>query len=456
MNISRSNFADNLPEIVDQINKSYFVTFDLELSGIHTGSKNSVQGRRQTLQERYKEIKEAAERFQVIQFGICIVSVDKNENKYILRPYNFNVSPISENKFGLNREYTVQASALEFLAEHNFNFNTQLISGVRYLSHDEEKQIIDREDRLASEPKEDISVDEQSKQFVADFKQNIQEWLDDPNPLYDFLNITTPSQCMNGYQKRLVHQIVRAEFPSLATIGKPTFVQVVKNDPAADKFKREERRAKFDKDLQKAIGLRHLIDALFKSKKPLVGHNLITDLVYLYQCFIGNLPDTEKEFAAIIHAAFPVVLDTKYVATCVGDTLHNSSNLQGLFESFALQKLPTAELAIGHTSYSLRDCAHEAGYDAYITAYVLLKAAGRYNSYLQAFKKEGESNAEEMAAAKLMEHIYYTELMSEESKHIEDEGFLPPFGKNGFGGFWASWCNKLRVNGTAESEFILK
>lgn len=125
-------------------------------------------------------------------------------------------------------------------------------------------------------------------------------------PLYDFLNITTPSQCMNGYQKRLVHQIVRAEFPSLATIGKPTFVQVVKNDPAADKFKREERRAKFDKDLQKAIGLRHLIDALFKSKKPLVGHNLITDLVYLYQCFIGNLPDTEKEFAAIIHAAFPV------------------------------------------------------------------------------------------------------------------------------------------------------
>lgn len=83
-----------------------------------------------------------------------------------MRPYNFNVSPTSENKFGLNREYTVQASALEFLAEHNFNFNTQLISGVRYLSHDEEKQIIDREDRLANEPKEDISVDEQSKQFV--------------------------------------------------------------------------------------------------------------------------------------------------------------------------------------------------------------------------------------------------------------------------------------------------
>lgn len=150
------------------------------------------------------------------------------------------------------------------------------------------------------------------------------------------------------------------------------------------------------------------------------------------------------------------VLDTKYVATCVGDTLHNSSNLQGLFECFALQKLPAAELAIGHTSYSIRDCAHEAGYDAYITAFVLLKAAGRYNSYLQAFKKEGESNTEEMAAAKLMDHIYLAELMSEESKHIEDEGFLPPFSKNGLGGFWGSWCNKLRVNGTAESEFILK
>lgn len=125
-------------------------------------------------------------------------------------------------------------------------------------------------------------------------------------PLYDFLNISTAGQTINGYQKRLVHQIVRSKYPNLTTLGKSTFVQVVKNDPAAEKLKREERRARFDKDLQKGVGLRHVIDALFKSRKPLIGHNLFTDLINLYKCFVGGLPETVKEFGALIHGTFPM------------------------------------------------------------------------------------------------------------------------------------------------------
>lgn len=57
------------------------VTFDLELSGIHRAatSKNPTLGRRQHLEERYREVKEAAERFQILQFGLTTVSVNDKE-----------------------------------------------------------------------------------------------------------------------------------------------------------------------------------------------------------------------------------------------------------------------------------------------------------------------------------------------------------------------------------------
>lgn len=103
-----------------------------------------------------------------------------------------------------------------------------------------------------------------------------------------------------------MHQIVRSTFPNLTTLGKGTFVQVIKQDPAADKLKREERRARFDKDLTRSIGLRHLIDVLFMSRKPLVGHNLFTDLINMYECFIGPLPETAREFGQLVHKTFPM------------------------------------------------------------------------------------------------------------------------------------------------------
>jgi poly(A)-specific ribonuclease len=92
----------------------------------------------------------------------------------------------------------------------------------------------------------------------------------------------------------------------LTTLGKSTFVQVVRTDPVAEGLKREERKARFHRDLQKAIGLRHVVEAIFESRKPLVGHNLFTDLINLYDCFIGPLPNTAREFGVIIHEIFPM------------------------------------------------------------------------------------------------------------------------------------------------------
>jgi hypothetical protein len=48
---------------------------------------------------------------------------------------------------------------------------------------------------------------------------------------------------------------------------------------------------------------------------PLVGHNLFMDVVYLWQCFYGGLPDRVEEFATLLHEKFPMLIDTKYIFT---------------------------------------------------------------------------------------------------------------------------------------------
>ena len=82
MDVNRYTFQNKLPLILNAIATSRFVTFDLELSGIpakQTGQArapgNSSDGK-QTLQERYEETKQAAERYQILQLGLTCVEED--------------------------------------------------------------------------------------------------------------------------------------------------------------------------------------------------------------------------------------------------------------------------------------------------------------------------------------------------------------------------------------------
>lgn len=108
---------------------------------------------------------------------------------------------------------------------------------------------------------------------------------------------------MTKYQKAIVHQIVRTRFPKLQCQGKDTFICVTR--ASGEPVSRNE-------ELDLAIGLRHVIDELFNPQKPdgskhvLVGHNCFLDLLHLYNCFIGKLPQSVVEFAEIIHKSFPM------------------------------------------------------------------------------------------------------------------------------------------------------
>lgn len=133
----------------------------------------------------------------------------------------------------------------------------------------------------------------------------------------------------------------------------------------------------------KKLEISGLSKALTAKSRVLVGHNLFTDLIFLYQAFIGSLPSTITEFQQKIHALFPMVIDTKYMAT--RETLTNSrqaSSLQDLHEDLKSQRTPQICLDGPFKSYQTRQVLHEAGYDSYLTAQIVLKLAAKLDASL--------------------------------------------------------------------------
>lgn len=44
------------------------------------------------------------------------------------------------------------------------------------------------------------------------------------------------------------------------------------------------------------MGITQVIEDLINAKKPIVGHNMMYDIIFLYNQFIADLPDTYENF----------------------------------------------------------------------------------------------------------------------------------------------------------------
>jgi poly(A)-specific ribonuclease len=103
---------------------------------------------------------------------------------------------------------------------------------------------------------------------------------------------------------------------------------------------------------------------LKNKRHVLVGHNLFTDLVFIYQAFIADLPDDVSIFEECIHRLFPYVIDTKYMATHASGSMGAGSSLKELCAGLKPQPLPIVVLDEKHIAYGGLDKDHEAGYDS--------------------------------------------------------------------------------------------
>jgi poly(A)-specific ribonuclease len=64
----------------------------------------------------------------------------------------------------------------------------------------------------------------------------------------------------------------------------------------------------------KEMGFTMIAEVMINSKKPIVGHNLMYDILFFYNQFIDSLPPTYLDFAKAWTDIFETTIDTKCMA----------------------------------------------------------------------------------------------------------------------------------------------
>ncbi|KAL3467732.1 ribonuclease H-like domain-containing protein [Aspergillus heterothallicus] len=530
MDVTAQTFPYHLPKMLEDLASSTFVAIDLEFSGIATGTQGRA-GPPQSLQQRYQEVKEGADKYQVLQVGLTFCHEDTDPAKYTLKPYNLYLSPIIDRRLEVERNWSFQSSAIEFLLENKFNMDSLYRSGVSYISRDEEKEavakVIKRQNRATTNTSLDVKdTDYESLAFLHVARQLVDEWLALGKKREKFLNIPPPTSeiksqglksmpsLLNRFQKRLVHQLIEVEYPSLVTIGKPTFVQIIEYDEEREKAVRDRRVQWVRERAWNEAGFRWVAEALaggdlsqlspnyftgikansshtdltksttefadeFKARlkacRPiLVGHNLFMDLIYFFRCFFGPLPDKLEDFQSLAHEHFPILIDTKYLATHDCGSINPTSSLQEINDKLMQTPLPMMSIHPHFARYGLQKVDHEAGYDSLLTAQVFIKLSAQLDMVDEA-EQTPTTRVDEKTHTTVHHNLnnrfsqLHVEVMSERSigsaakTDIKADAVLKENPANRIqysikksviprsdSRFWGVYGNKLRVFGTLE------
>lgn len=74
-----------------------------------------------TSNERYDKLRRSVQHFIIMQIGICTFRFVQDKNKYEASRYTFYIFPKSF--ASVDNKFMCQASSLEFLCQHDFDFN---------------------------------------------------------------------------------------------------------------------------------------------------------------------------------------------------------------------------------------------------------------------------------------------------------------------------------------------
>ncbi|KAI7505337.1 CAF1-domain-containing protein [Hortaea werneckii] len=434
MNVDKVSLYPFILDILTDISESRFVAIDLELSGVPTKQIRHQAGK-PSLQERYAETKEAAERYQILQIGVTCVQQDAENGKYVLRPYNFDLSPIIEERgLDVERIFSFQSGACEFLLKAGFDMARPYTHGVPYLSRDESREArqkhAKRQDKSAMADIQIKPTEVESLAFLERVRTQINDWISKRarNSAGDSVEILAagaetvaedqPVPELSRFERRLIHQLVRAEYPDFVTVSRHTCIQIVPFDKAREERIAAQRRRELEERINRQKGFRWIIEALLGSdlsrldlrevaKSPvtgeavfadmdeyraqfnracgllrgnprvLVGHNCFLDLVYVYRTFIGELPPTVVEFQQKLHALWPTIVDTKYMSTHNCGDINPVSSLEQIATQLGDQVEPKLELDKHHRAYEKEERFHEAGYDSYLTAQIAVRLSSK-------------------------------------------------------------------------------
>uniref|UniRef100_F6I563 Uncharacterized protein n=1 Tax=Vitis vinifera TaxID=29760 RepID=F6I563_VITVI len=466
-NVTKSNFESSLADLRRHVRDADFVAIDLEMTGVTSAPwRESFEFDRFDVQ--YLKVKDSAEKFAVVQFGVCPFRWDSSRHCFVAHPHNFYVFPRQELPVdGPSYEFLCQTTSIDFLAKYQFDFNACIYEGISYLSREQENEMLRC---LNSECDDEMSLLWRNMKEVRDtplvsvadvlfserMKNRFNEWrkelLQDRKGGSQFLETSNdmkqqfqtiffkmrPALILNGFtahQLRLIQLVIKKHFKDLVYIrssGDGSYSELIvyiDSDNDKNLLMKEVKdglRREAEMKIKTAVGFRHVIDLLSSEQKLIVGHNCLLDIAHIYNKFFGPLPLTAEDFVSSIHKYFPYMIDTKILLNTNNVLKHlmknGSTSLSKAFASLcpqiasssknsglAFQPWVEVEVQVDdmRSSNWNSGAKHEAGYDAFMTGCVFAQACSNLGID---FKKHSSSAnlAHNKNLQKHVNHLYFS------------------------------------------------
>ncbi|CAF4886943.1 unnamed protein product [Rotaria sp. Silwood1] len=308
MDVNRDNFYDILPEILNDINNADYVAVDGEFTGILRFNNMS---RFDTPAERYKRHYEYDRHYLMIQIGLAMIQcTNQRENRYALKAYNFYL--FSENETDAF-EFRSKSSSLQFLAANHFDFAQLFLKGIPFVCKTKYLETL-KSSQLSSSNDNNLQI---SNGITINKKRK-------------------PEATTNSVQEQLESS----------------------NASNAESLKNP------------MIGFSEVMWKLQESGKPIIGHNLYMDMLYIINQFFTPLPPSYEAYKSIVKSLFPKLIDTKTIAsTSIFQNIISNTGLNVLYKRIRESPFPSCRFdVVDNFKYASNGHEHTAGYDATCTA----------------------------------------------------------------------------------------
>lgn len=320
----------------------------------------------------------------VCQIGISAFIKDKNSNTYEAHTYNFPLFPAA---FGpVDSHFVIQASSAGFLCRFNFDFHKWAYEGVPFLNDAQEKLLRQRIDSGALFTGLERHFDES---FLQSLCSIVAQWYVSSS-IGQTLTLHKSNADAKLWNDYVIQTEVRKRFPEVWT-STDSFQNIAVQRVTPEQRKELEVMVKMDKEVeqqklkQSLLGFTRVFRVLREYQKPLVGHNMLMDLLFLYDKFFQPLPAEYSTFKRNLHDQFPRIFDTKHLSFSMKRLLEDtagmfSTNLVQLYRILECERVTNCTLfmpkvihAKGFVRYLSQDAPHEAGFDAYLCGYTFVR-----------------------------------------------------------------------------------
>ncbi|KAJ6643112.1 Poly(A)-specific ribonuclease PARN, partial [Pseudolycoriella hygida] len=387
MNITRKNFREKFDELKEVVNAANFIAIDCEFTGL--SQENVKVLLYDSPSEYFHKICQQTSGYIAIQIGMTAFrSKEEDAENFTYRSYNFFVFPQLK-----KQRFECQGDSMAFLGGNNFDFNKLFREGLSYCDEDEAKRLrdnfekkvklIENNDYKKNGDEQDVAVPLEERELVDRLTGEIEEFLkssDDEKYI---------ARNCNAFQRKLIYQLLERRYEhtiSASSCNESNQKVILLKKLQSKEQQREIQLEEINKEriqIEDVIGFSNFIQFLSQTKKLIVGHNMLLDVIYIMKQFVGPISNKLQEFKTKTHKTFPNLLDTKYM--CTDDEIKpfiNSSVLARLLETTSIEPFerPKFEAESKEYSYSLDDPKeHEAGYDSFITGVCFATMANYLN-----------------------------------------------------------------------------